>query len=111
MESVNHFFIRLLDFSLDDSEKNVFYHDRAICTGYRLRESGEPARSTYPDTMPNAHLHSKIMSSAGVLIALTLGNGHFLWMISCPVGALIPAKAQISRMTCYPKETNIEGSN
>ena len=64
-----------------------------------------------PDALPNAHLHKKTMSSEGVLTVLTLVNGHFLWMISCRVGALIPAKAHFFRMTCYPKETNTEGSN
>ena len=64
-----------------------------------------------PDALPNAHLHKKTMSSESVLTVLTLVNGHFLWMISCRVGALIPAKAHFFRMTCYPKEINIEGSN
>ena len=64
-----------------------------------------------PDALRNTHLHKKTMSSEGVLTVLTLVNGHFLWMISCRVGALIPAKAHFFRMTCYPKETNIEGSN
>ena len=31
------------------------------------------------------------VQSGGVLTVLTVVNGHFLWIISCRVGALIPA--------------------
>ena len=81
-----------------------------ITTSPDAREIGSGKVGSPPgaDTLPNAHLPTTIMCSTGVL---TLVNCHFLWMISCRVREFIPTKAQFFTITCYPKETNIQGSN